>query len=192
MTPPGFHINPQGFNHLGSFTAQFDVVALNLLAAHCYLKFGPLRIAEVGSFAGTTTLELAKYAHTLYCVDTWKGAAPEVFENGVDSAYRDLGGDHVYETFLANVKHLPCVRPLRMPSVEAAKLIEEPLHLVFIDADHAEAAVRADVEAWMPLVIPGGLICGHDYSEPFPGVMKVADSLPKTGFVNAVWWKDLP
>ena len=48
---------------------------------------------------------------------------------------------------------------------------------VFIDADHNYESIYGDIEAWMPLVKPGGLICGHDYSTQFPGVMDAVNYL---------------
>ena len=39
------------------------------------------------------------------------------------------------------------------------------LSFVFIDADHTFEGVTADLAAWHPKVIPGGLISGHDWGE---------------------------
>lgn len=36
--------------------------------------------------------------------------------------------------------------------------------LVYIDADHRYEAVAADLEAYWPLVVPGGWLCGHDFT----------------------------
>ncbi len=37
------------------------------------------------------------------------------------------------------------------------------LDAVYIDGDHDEKNVRADVAAWRPKLKPGGLLMGHDY-----------------------------
>lgn len=36
------------------------------------------------------------------------------------------------------------------------------LDFVFIDADHTEAGVRRDIDAWAPKVRSGGMVLGHD------------------------------
>lgn len=42
---------------------------------------------------------------------------------------------------------------------------------IFIDACHEYAECRADIEAWLPLLKPGGIIAGHDYWPAHVGVM---------------------
>ena len=49
--------------------------------------------------------------------------------------------------------------------------------VVYIDADHSEVAVRADIAAWRERVRPGGWICGHDYCGGWPGVKAAVDDL---------------
>jgi len=49
------------------------------------------------------------------------------------------------------------------------------LDIVFIDGDHEYEGVSNDIEAWLPKVKNGGIIAGHDYDTPFPGVMKAVD-----------------
>ena len=57
-------------------------------------------------------------------------------------------------------------------SWDAAKLYEdESLDFVFIDAEHDYKSVTKDIAAWRGKVRKGGLICGHDYSQDYAGLM---------------------
>jgi hypothetical protein len=50
---------------------------------------------------------------------------------------------------------------------------------VYIDGAHNYDAIRADINAWLPKVKPGGYIGGHDYGNNEPeevnGVKKAVD-----------------
>jgi len=47
-------------------------------------------------------------------------------------------------------------------ALAAERYDDGSVDFVFIDADHAEAAVKSDIAAWLPKVRPGGMIAGHD------------------------------
>lgn len=51
--------------------------------------------------------------------------------------------------------------------------------VVFVDALHDFDSVIADLDAWFPLLRPGGFLCGHDFNHKWPGVMRaVAQRFP--------------
>jgi Methyltransferase domain len=57
------------------------------------------------------------------------------------------------------------VRIIKGDSVEAAKQVDDAsLDFVFVDGDHSEGGVIADVIAWLPKLRPGGTMLGHDVS----------------------------
>jgi hypothetical protein len=69
------------------------------------------------------------------------------------------------------------VEILRLESVAAARLLADDLFsFAFIDGDHRENAVMADLEAWWPKVKAGGIFAGHDYgTRGHDGVKRAVD-----------------
>ena len=56
---------------------------------------------------------------------------------------------------------------LKGGSVAMAKVVpDHSLHFVYIDAEHTYPAVCTDLKVWWPKIMPGGLLCGHDYDNP--------------------------
>lgn len=91
---------------------------------------------------------------------------------------------------MERIKEFPFITPLRMASVDAAKLFPDKHFIgVYIDADHSYESCRDDILAWKPKVQDGGLLFGHDYSGAFPGVMKAVDELLRgfTRMGNSSW-----
>ena len=127
------------------------------------------KYAEVGVFKGHSISFLAqaiknKKGVEIYGIDTW--AAPEIKE--------------MYDY---NKKHWPekiqdMITEIQGESVEVAEQFEDGyLDFVFLDADHAYEAVKADILAWLPKVRKGGILAGHDYVLSQPGVTKAVNEL---------------
>jgi predicted O-methyltransferase YrrM len=109
-----------------------------------------LPIVEVGSYRGRSTLCLA---------------------SGIRA--RDGGGivsvdPHVYGSeaeLRENLAHFglaSAVEIVAAPSVGTAKGWTRPVAAVFLDGDHSQEAVEADVAAWLPHLVPGGFLLLHD------------------------------
>lgn len=137
---------------------------------------------EVGCFRGRSTLALVSFFGTgkLYAVDTWVGPP-----DGLGQAYIYVDAGDVHAEFVRNLTpeiRAGVVVPLRMNSLQGAAEIARRhgtgcLDFAFIDADHRYPAVHADILAYLPLMRPGGILAGHDYSERFPGVQQAVDEL---------------
>lgn len=67
---------------------------------------------------------------------------------------------------------------------------------VFLDALHDYESVLADIDSWLPLVRPGGVIAGHDYSSAdWPGVVQAVQerfgAVPAVGGAQYCWWVEV-
>lgn len=121
-------------------------------------------IVEVGSLRGRSAYALLSGCPgPVYCIDPWNDE-----------------GEHAYPAFMGDCGHFPNLVAVKgySPQVIAAHAIPD-VDMVFIDGNHDEAQVRADIAAWLPKT--RRLICGHDYSlspaAGFPDVRKVVDEV---------------
>lgn len=127
-------------------------------------------IIEVGSWKGRSTKALTASPGVVYAVDNWSGKWGSA----------DPGFDpNVFEDFAANLADEIAagqVVPVCMDSVAAAEHLAGRgvlADMIFIDAEHTEDAVAADIDACLPLLRPGGLLCGHDWhTVDWPGVVR--------------------
>jgi len=63
--------------------------------------------------------------------------------------------------------------------------------LIFIDGDHRYCGVTADIPAALLLLKPGGVLCGHDYTNAeWPGVKRAVDEAfgGAHQLVDSIWW----
>lgn len=69
----------------------------------------------------------------------------------------------------------------------AGEFEDGALDFVFLDGDHGEYGVRADIMAWRPKIRPGGMLTGHDAA--WPGVRAAIDDLCPGYWIgpNDVW-----
>jgi SAM-dependent methyltransferase len=183
---------PHFFDQIDGWFDFRDIYAEALAEAGCQAKF-----VEVGSWYGRSAawmaVEIANSGKGIefFCVDTWKGSADLPW---MANHLRGSGGS-AKPKFLENLKRggvMHLVRPIELPSVEAAQLFAaESLDFVFIDAAHDYESVRADVRAWYSKVKPGGVIAGDDAG--WPGVrIGVHETIPDGALVlrndARQWW----
>lgn len=146
-------------------------------------------MAEIGVFAGEGTrifLNSGKVAK-VYGVDPWRFT--------IDDPSLGLGlftGADVEAAFDRLVlERTGQVVKVKDASPGAARhFADGELDLVYIDADHAYEACKADIAAWWPKVRPGGILAGHDYGQDWPGVQKAVDERfgqPEQVFLDTTW-----
>jgi|GEM_PF-3219345 len=149
-------------------------------------------MAEVGVFSGAGTrifLDSTKVSW-LYAVDTWQ----DYTEDGVPY-WSPFTWQDVQDTFAAGPGADLNVETLHMSSQQAAaQRPDGELDFVYIDASHAYADVKADLEAWLPKVRSRGWIGGSAYTLS-DAVRRAVDELglgePLT-FSDSSWLLRLP
>jgi predicted O-methyltransferase YrrM len=143
------------------------------------------RIVEVGSWMGRSTMALAdnNTDGVIFAVDHWQGSEEH------QSALADKSRDWLFQQFYRNLQfHIISGKVITVPfpSVEASKMVVGPFDMVFIDASHDYESVKADIQAWRPLVLSKGIICGHDRGYP-PVAKAVEELLGLPGGDTDIW-----
>ena len=143
-------------------------------------------ICEIGSWVGRSTRALVdNTSGTVLAVDTWMGSPGEVVHSTIDSKT-------LFSLFTANMEGLPEGRltTYKGYSLDAAKFYKDSkFDMIFIDASHDYDSVKADIQAWFPLLEAGGLMCGHDYHAAWPGVVEAVNEIfPRHSLCgNSIW-----
>ncbi len=147
-----------------------------------YAKVKPKRVLEIGCWDGGTLKEWMT-AHTpdvLVAVD---------FDHRNRDQYPEwLHPDTNFHCYAGDSQSDPVIESMRSHA---------PYDWVFIDGDHGDAAVAADVQTCLPLVRKGGLLlmhdvrAGSDYGDDY-GPRKVLRNLANQGFLTWEWVDPAP
>lgn len=154
------------------------------------------RYVEVGVYTGASVVFLCeelkkrKTDFSLYAVDLWECAN--------DSGYTDLAvTKDTWKAFEKRMRESGTTKYINVMKVDSklAAMLFQPrsVDFVFIDADHSYAACKADIEAWLPRIRPGGMIAGHDILEKTCGVEQAVTELFTDRFriFNNCWMADV-
>ncbi|OGW81892.1 MAG: hypothetical protein A3G33_05280 [Omnitrophica bacterium RIFCSPLOWO2_12_FULL_44_17] len=118
---------------------------------------------EVGSWCGDSALILGavakKMSGKLLCIDWWKGSDES------DLSWFAKNND-IFSIFWERIKHAgleDAVIPIRTTSETVVHFLKQKMFdLVYLDSDHRYDAVRNTLKSYSPLVLKGGIFCGHD------------------------------
>ena len=130
--------------------------------------------AEVGTWQGRSLACMLQNVQrngktvTQYAIDTWGGSVQEDWQ--VQSVAQRGGAAAMLDQFEKNMSDcgvFGMVTSILDSSMGAVtRFADGSLDFVFIDGDHSEDEVFADITAWMPKLKPRGLIAGHDMHWP--------------------------
>lgn len=124
------------------------------------------QIADVGCWTGLSSLILALIANkysgsSVTSIDWFKGSPKTNLEFA--GSYFDIRKIFEGNRDQFEFSKGPKIKVTDATSIEASKqFADNSLDVVFIDADHRYEYVKADIQAWLPKLKIGGLLCGHD------------------------------
>lgn len=82
------------------------------------------------------------------------------------------------ETFIENTSFIPHLTLIYSVSDEAKdKIADNSIDLLFVDGNHHYEQVKRDLENYWSKLKTGGVLLGHDYQGPHPGVKRAADEV---------------
>jgi predicted O-methyltransferase YrrM len=142
----------------------------------------PGRIVEIGAWEGRSTIAMANATtRIVHSVDTWKGSPSDVSHELADE--RD-----VFQRYMANIKAATKgnVVPHRMDWRDYRDTDDSTVALLFIDAEHTYDEVYDNIQAFLPIMAPGGIMCGDDATHP-PVWSAVTNSFPEAAYAGVVW-----
>jgi hypothetical protein len=128
--------------------------------------------AELGVFHGSlSSCLLVRPDLRLIMVDSWGDTYQPGYDDGTDFVGQLSAEEMERHAEAAEVltRHAEDRRTIiRSDTALAVREMGDrrDLDFVFVDADHSYSGCRRDIEAWVPCLKPGGLLCGHDYAHP--------------------------
>lgn len=144
------------------------------------VNFDNALFVEIGTWKGRSAVYMAEQIKQsnknikFYTIDLFKYTQDYVNENR-------LLNDSFYEEVIKNIEPVKqYINLIKSSSDKSFKLFEDnSIDFLFIDGDHNYDGIKKDLELWYPKVKIGGIIGGHDYTEPC-GVRQAVDEFFKS------------
>ncbi|HBH49727.1 MAG TPA: hypothetical protein DDX98_13870, partial [Bacteroidales bacterium] len=157
-------------------------------------------IVEIGAFAGQSSVIFASLLSKVYVIDPFIGG----YDND-DTASNALLKDRlaVKRAFKKNTIGYQNIKLYELYDVHAVDYFPlRSVHIVYIDADHLYDSLCKQISRWIPRIVSGGFISGHDYRLPeesiFPkqhaSVVKAVNETvgcPDARFCDGSWVKQI-
>ena len=169
----------QGAGQIIKFTSNINRywVGLNKLAQAVGQEltidkiFNP-KMIEIGSYMGESTLVFGSMINwgEIHCIDPFEGS--EIMND-----IADLSWEEVKNNFDQNTKYFNVKLHQDYSYNIANEFKDNDFDFLYIDGNHDHAAVRTDLQLYVPKVKTFGIIGGHDYGEDWPGVKKAVNEI---------------
>jgi predicted O-methyltransferase YrrM len=173
-------MKPEHFNYLAHETPYQDLAEVRRLASIAPSTPNGKVIVEVGSWVGLSAWSILQEptVDRLFCVDHWEGS-PDGDQLGDRLGQQGYSPEHVFRVFCSNHHRdlwKRCI-PLTGTSELMASVWNLPASMIYLDGDHEKLA--RDIALWMPHVVAGGILAGHDFNV-FDSVNRDVDQLART------------
>ena len=137
-------------------------------------------IVEIGAHRGRSTAALALGSRGAHNAPVYTIEPHESFDGILGGKFGP--SDRVH--FIRNMMELDLFETIRLVNLSSEVVTpgwQQPVGLLWIDGDHRLAAVRRDVECWMPHLRPDATVILHDCHQPRLGPVHVAEQLLASG-----------
>jgi predicted O-methyltransferase YrrM len=148
---------------------------------------------EIGSFVGESTVLFAQSFKQVIAIDPFLEGYDEK-----DPTSHSFDFKNVYQTYLERTGDHQNIQTIVSTSDNAVKELDsETYDFVYIDGLHTYEGVKTDIQNYQPLVKPGGVIGGHDYTNKIKHLVGVYDAVnemfgaPDKVFEDNSWIKFL-
>jgi len=143
--------NPDGDNPEGNRVRGLYDLVLDWL--------GPdFVVVEIGSCEGSSTELFALTCKYVYAIDPWDNLKKPHNERVIKNAVQS---EKIYKARMSKYDNVKTIKGF---SVAESLLFEDgSVDAVYIDGAHDPLSVRKDLNAWLPKIRVGGVMCGHDY-----------------------------
>lgn len=143
----------------------------------------PGAIIEFGSWEGRSTIAIASgTTQPVFAVDHWKGNTGDEHTEPVAQA------NDIYARFRYNTQWHKNIQPV-VTDIDAFMVAwGEPIKFIHIDADHNYGPVKRQIQWAQQYMVPGGVMCGDDYSPNWPGVVNAVDECLPQRRIEIVMW----
>lgn len=150
---------------------------------------------EIGAWLGESTIFLAQRLELVVSIDTWEGSDAHkdgTYGVSIDNKSNIDSLSLLKEQFLTNCEqYKKTICPIQMDSRNLNQIKLPMFDLIYIDGEHQYDFVKNDIEISLSLIKPGGIICGDDYCDSWPGVSKAVNELILDFRVDqGFWWSE--
>lgn len=145
------------------------------------------RIVEAGSYCGRSSRVLADNTPGhVYCVDPWDGMCQTygitTYSNGYNREMKE---------FVDNLKDHIMDGRVTVHRMKFTDFYIDNPDMIFLDAIHEYEPLKRDIIHALSLM-KSGLLCGHDYCDNWPDVVRIVDEIfPVRKVQETIWYVEL-